>query len=338
MSAASARDDLAGLLAALRDAATYPDRPARIEVIETHMSWVSLTEHYAYKLKKPVRYAFLDHRSPESREAACHEEVRLNRRLAAHVYLGVLPLARTPDGLRLGGTGEAVDWVVHMRRLSAERMLDARIRSGRLRPGEPRAVAALLARFYAAAPPIPMERDAYVEALARELVETRHELVHPRNGLATEDVDEAVDAGLRALGTGAREFGARVAAGHLVEAHGDLRPEHVALGPIPAVIDCLEFDRRLRTLDPLDELAFLGMECERLGAGWVGRLMRSEYERLTGDSAPDRVVRLYALLRALVRAKLAVWHTRDDGDPERWLARASEYVALARRYGASRLS
>lgn len=317
--------------AALAHPEAFFDAPARVEVVETHMSWVFLTETQAYKLKKPVRYAFLDHRTPASRLRACQEEVRLNRRLAAGVYLGVLPVVRVGDTLRVGGEGAPVDWVVHMRRLAADRMLDRKITDGRLRPGEHRAAAALLARFYRAAPFVGVGAQEYREGIERELLATRHELVDPRAGLSVGGIDAAADAALAVLHATPGLLDARVAAGRVVEGHGDLRPEHVALGPVPAVIDCLEFARDLRILDPVDELAYLSLECERLGAPEVGAAFVAEYRRLTGDDPPERLLHLYAVLRSLVRAKLAVWHTREPTDDSaRWTARAVEYVRLAR--------
>jgi aminoglycoside phosphotransferase family enzyme len=295
------------------------------------MSRVFLTERFAYKLKKPLRYALLDHRTVGQRRRACGEELRLNRRLAPTVYLDVLPVVRADDGLRIGGSGPPVDWVVQMRRLADDRMLDRRIADGTLRPCEHRGVAALLARFYRDAAPARTDGDRHRDALVAELLAARHELVDPRHGLPAAGIDAAVDAVLAVLGGSPDPLGRRVREGRIVECHGDLRPEHVALGPVPAVIDCLEFSRDLRILDPADELAYLGLECERLGAPRVGAAFLDEYARLTGDHPPARLVEAYAVLRALVRAKLAVWHAREPEDhAEHWLRRAGDYISLAR--------
>src|SRR3990170_2390421 len=115
--------DLPAKIAFLGRAEAYPDETASVERIETHMSWVFLTDRRAYKLKKPVRTSYLDHQTVEARRHACAEELRLNRRLAADVYLDLVPLTITGDVPTLGGTGEIVDWLVVMRRLPAERML-----------------------------------------------------------------------------------------------------------------------------------------------------------------------------------------------------------------------
>src|SRR5262249_4067578 len=103
----------------------YPEPTRRVEMKETHMSWVFLTDTKAWKLKKPVRYDFLDFSTREARRRDCEEELRLNRRLAPDVYYGIAPLTIDPQGgMRLAGAGETIDWLVRMRRLPADRMLD----------------------------------------------------------------------------------------------------------------------------------------------------------------------------------------------------------------------
>jgi aminoglycoside phosphotransferase family enzyme len=139
------------------------------------------------------------------------------------------------------------------------------------------------------------------------------------------------DAQLAALVRHRELFDRRVAEGRIVEGHGDLRPEHICLTPVPAIIDCLEFSRDLRLLDPADELSFLGLECERLGRPEVGRWFLASYTEVTGDDPPPPLLRFHRTYRALRRAKIAVWHLRDPGvrDHDRWRERALRYLELA---------
>lgn len=318
-------------VAALRAPSSFPDMPFGVEARETRMSWVFLTDQFAYKLKKPVTTSHFDFSTPSLRRAWCEEEVRLNARLAPGIYLGVVPLARQPDGrLRVGGEGEVVDWLVRMRRLPADRMLDAAIRDATLRRTEVEAVADRLAEFYAAAAPVPLAETEYLARFAEEQTISRKLLHDPRFGLATAAVEAVlapVDAVLR------DEWGvltARLMTGRIVEGHGDLRPEHVYLGQPPAVIDCLEFSRRLRLLDPFEELAFLGMECAALGAAWIGPLLVARCAARLGDSVPDRLIAFYTAFRAGMRARQAVAHLLDPTPREaaKWLPQARRYLAV----------
>ncbi|HWR77674.1 MAG TPA: hypothetical protein VN283_10760 [Thiobacillus sp.] len=313
----------------------YPEAPSRVETVETHMSWVFLTDTHAYKLKKPVRYDYLDFSTAEARRLDCEQEVRLNRRLAADVYLGVIPLVLGAEGrLSLGGAGETVDWLVQMRRLPAERMLDHLIRSGAVEQAEISRLARRLARFYAAVPADAITPEAYRHSLAGRIEDNLHALSSPEFGLP-----QAVPAGLARfqlsfLQSHAGLFDRRVRQGRIVEGHGDLRPEHVCLLPEPVVIDCLEFNREFRILDPADELGYLALECERLHAPEVGRWLLESYSEASGDAPPVALLHFYQSCRATLRAKLAIWHLRDDGrhPPGKWIATARDYLELAQRH------
>jgi len=313
----------------------YPEAPARVEAVETHMSWVFLTDTHAYKLKKPVRYPYLDFSTAEARRLDCEQEVRLNRRLAADVYLGVIPLVLGAEGrLSLGGAGETVDWLVRMRRLPAQRMLDHLLRSGAVKQSEISQLARRLARFYAALPAEPLAPEAYRQSLAGRIEDNLRELVSPEFGLAAEAPAGLARFQLRFLQSHAGLFDSRVRQGRIVEGHGDLRPEHVCLLPEPVVIDCLEFNREFRILDPADELGYLALECERLHAPEVGGWLLASYIEASGDAPPLALLHFYQSCRAVLRAKLAIWHLRDDGrhPPGKWVATARDYLELAQQH------
>ncbi len=321
-------------LAFLRRPGSYPEGTKHVEVVETHMSWVFLTERHAYKLKKPVHFDSLDFSTVELRRRDCEEEVRLNRRLAPEVYLGTLPLVADPSGaLALARTGEVVDWLVWMRRLPAERMLDARILSGALCEAEVRPAALRLARFFADATAVELAPAEYRRRLAEGVEGDRCALSRPEFGLSIARVEALTRAAQGCLERHAAFFERRVAERRIVEGHGDLRPEHVCLTPEPVIIDCLEFSRELRLLDPADELAFLSLECERLGAPAVGGWFLDAYTEVSGDAPPPLLLDFHRTYRALRRAKLAVWHLEDPAvrEPAHWIARAKRYLDLAPR-------
>ncbi|MBS1188847.1 MAG: hypothetical protein H6R10_639 [Rhodocyclaceae bacterium] len=322
-------------VAFLRAPGAYPGPPDRVETIETHMSWVFLAGDSAYKLKKPVRRSYLDFSTLPARRRNCSEEIRLNRRLAPDVYLDKQPLTLAAGGgLELGGSGAVVDWLVHMRRLPAGRMLDRLLREGAVDSAELRKLAAVLARFYGRAPRIPWPPGAYARHLRRGLEISGAALLHPRYGLPADRIRGILAAQRQFLAHRASLLEERARTGRVVDGHGDLRPEHICLERVPKIIDCLEFNREMRQADAADELAFLALECERLGREDFGPALLELYARLSGDTPAASLVAFYKSCRACLRAKLALWHLDEEkvSQPEKWPALAGQYVELAEKY------
>ena len=319
----------------LRRPNAYPQPCARVQTIETHLSWVFLTERDAYKLKKPVEHDGADLRTCDARLHNCEDEVRLNRRLAAHVYLGVVPLGLDErGGLRLGARAPPVDWLVRMRRLPQRAMLDHALRTRQVATADILRVARCLARFHRAAAPETIALPEFVAALERQIALDRHSLCDTAYRLDAASNARLCDAQLRVLQTRQALFAARIAAGKIVEGHGDLRPEHVCLRPQVMVIDCLEFSRALRVADALDEIAFLALEVERVGDARQAAALLDAYCDAAGDQPDRALIHFYKSLRAAIRARLAIRHLddprlRDDG---RWRERAQAYLRLAWRH------
>jgi len=296
------------------------------------MSCLFLTDRYVWKLKKPARYDYLDFSTVEARKADCELEVELNRRLAPDVYLGVVPLVSDAYGrMQLGGEGRIIDWLVMMRRLPEDRMLDAAIRTHTVSRDDVHRVAVLLARFYQQAKGIPLSPAAYTTQLETVTAECARELCQPGYALPAALIQKICTNQMTVLMRETTMFEDRVRQGKIVDAHGDLRPEHICLGPEPVIIDCLEFNAEFRALDPVSELAFLSLECERLDARWVGELILDTYQCETGDRPPGPLLVYYKKYHALVRAKIAVWHLKDPDvrDPAKWIGKAKDYLCRA---------
>jgi aminoglycoside phosphotransferase family enzyme len=326
---------LADKVAALRDPRCYPEATRTVLAIETHMSWVFLTDEHAYKLKKPVHLDHQDFRSLRRRRFYCQEEVRLNRRLAESVYLGVVPLVVCADAvLRLGGAGRAVDWVVRMRRLRAECMLDSLLLQRKVTQAQMRAVGSRLALFHRALPPAPLDGPGYRALLSRHISDCERELCDPAWALPQARIAALLAQQRAVLAACGDAIDGRVAAGLVVEGHGDLRPEHVYLGEPPAIIDCLEFSRELRFLDGLDEVGFLALECERARAAPMAAALLEAYRESSGDPMPQALLHFHQSCRACARARLAIRHLREPryrASPA-WRRRALRYLALAARH------
>lgn len=325
-------------LAFLRQPTSYPEPVRRVDAIETHMSWVFLTEHDAYKLKKPVRLGRFDARSLAARRRYCEEELRVNRRLAPDVYLGVVGLCVDPCGqLRLGRDGVVVDWLVRMRRLPARQMLDHALIARSLHARDIGRVAARLAAFYQGAASLSIDAHVYRAGFAREVRRNRRVLARPAYGLAPGPVRALCAAQQALLAARPDWFDERVRRGRIVDGHGDLRPEHVCLAPLIRIIDAIEFDPGLRVIDPVDELGFLALECERLGAADAGAALLRSYGELTGDRPGAGLVHFYQGYRASLRARLAIRHLDEARfrQAPQWRDRAQTYLRLAQAHQAS---
>lgn len=267
---------------------------------ETHSAAVFFAGDLAFKMKKPVNLGFLDFSSPQAREQACLRETELNRRFAPDVYLGAGQL-RDP-------AGELIDHVVLMRRMPAGRRLSALVTAGEPVTGPLREVARILAAAHSASP---RREEITAEGSARALrdrwranaSEARAQQDSPPDPEAIDAVEQLAErflAGREPLLT------ARMDDGRIVDGHGDLLAGDIfCLDDGPRILDCLEFDDRLRWLDGLDDAACLAMDLERLGQPALGDQFIGWYRELTGDRAPSSLHHHYVAYRAFMRAKVA---------------------------------
>lgn len=302
---------------------------------ETHISWVFLTPDRAYKLRKPVRHAFVDQSTPERRRALADAEARLNDALAPGLVIGVRAVLEVNASVVLApeDTPGAVDWVVEMRRFDEDATMAARLARGALTPDDVRAVARRLAAFHRDAESIPVaapaaRAQALVDRNLEELMAVAGAVVSSAELVAAERFGAAFIAGHRA------ELEARAAAGLVVDGHGDLRAEHVVLEPGGViVVDRLEFDRELRIVDPADDLAFLVMDLRVHGGDEAADALVAAYRDAGGDPGGDALVAFYAWYRALVRAKVGLLRAAElDGEArDAALAHARALVDLAAR-------
>jgi aminoglycoside phosphotransferase family enzyme/predicted kinase len=302
-----------------------------VEIRETHISWVFIAAERVYKVKKPLVLPFLDYGTPARRRSMCRAEVALNRRLASGLYIGVRSLVPAPGGLRLANEDDvaAVDYAVEMRRYDDADTLAARLAAGTAGPSELAAVGERLAAFHAAAPADTDSGGA--EAVKRALDDnfaTLHGAAPDRRGIA-----RAERSASALLVTIWDELDARASTGRVRDGHGDLRLEHVRLGAEVKVVDCAEFEPRLRRIDVAADLAFLLMELEERGRADLARVLVDSYRGAGGDPGSDRLLAFFGAYRAEVRAKVHLLRAgqlkRDQGAAE--AAHESALLALACR-------
>jgi uncharacterized protein len=308
-----------------------------VEHVETHVSHVFLAGDRVLKVKKAVKLPFGDLTGLERRRVLCHEEVRLNRRLAPDVYLGVRAIVWRGEALVLGDPDDprAVEYAVEMRRLDERDSLASRLERGVLTAADVRAVARRLAEFHAGARPVTAERALSV------LRESARETFGTLRDIAPSSIRAAVEDGAlfaqEWLGAHAGEVAARAHAGRFVEGHGDLRAEHVFIeNGVVRVIDCAELEPRLREVDVGADLSFLVMDLDQRGASDLAAELVDAYRAAGGDPGPDPLVAYHAGERAWIRTKVALIRSGEApygaAAAHAAVAEAKSLSVLARRF------
>jgi uncharacterized protein len=317
---------------------TYPHRPACVEVHETHISWVFLAGELAYKLKKPLVLDFLDYGTPARRREMCTAEVRLNRRLAPDLYLGVRGVALAGDGVELTDEADshAVDFVVEMSRYDEDQTLAAKLARGELCRRDVVEVGRLLARFHEGARRVAPD-GAPVLTAERRFERNLQELLGNVEQRSEIERVQSLERFAHAFVTAhARTFGARASRGQVRDGHGDLRAEHVLLGDRVRIVDCVEFDPGLRELDVADDLAFLVFDLAARGGERFAECLVRAYREAGGNPGPDSLIAFYAAYRALVRAKVALVRGAQlpgaSAEHGQQSAHARDLISLAERF------
>jgi aminoglycoside phosphotransferase family enzyme/predicted kinase len=321
------------LIGCLARASAFPPPCDSVEIRQTHVSIVALAGPVVYKIRKPVDLGFLDFSNLEKRRLDCLEEVRLNRRLARNVYIGVVPITRFAEGIRVEGEGEPIEWAVKMRRLPDDASLLALLDRGKLTASLLGSVAERIAGFHEQAR---CSGDGGFDTVASNARENFEQTALDVGTTVTEGVFAAVRAlteqclmRLRPL------IEARARRGVWCDGHGDLRLEHVysfphALPPDDiVVIDCVEFSQRFRHGDPVLDIAFLVMELLFRGRDDLARDFADAYFRASGDEEGRELLAFYIAYRSVVRAKVRGIELRER---EISAARRSSSLAKARAH------
>ncbi len=322
------------------DPALYPLPTARVELVQTHISYVFLNDTEVYKVKKPVRFSFLDFSSLERRRHFCGEEVRLNRRLAPDTYLGVVSLRADHGGYRLGeaDAADAVEYAVRMKRLPGEQMFSEILRRGAAAESHIERIAHRLVEFHGSVDGGPeVAANGSPEALRATMDGDFSECERYR-GIT---IDTADDRNLqefcrRFVDQHQEVFRARQRGGRIRECHGDMRAEHICFVDGLQFIDCIEFDARFRNRDVAAEVAFLAMDIEHLGRPDLARRLVDVYAGACGDAELPFLVPFYECYFAYIRGKVQSLKSLEAevaaADRDAAVRDAAAFFAQAGRY------
>jgi len=328
------------LLAALQNPALFPHPVEQFQVIETHISWVLLTGPYAYKIKKPVNFGFLDFTALAAREHFCQQELKLNQRLTEDLYLEVLPVTGSAEAPQLGGNGEAIEYVLKMRQFPQDGLLSTLQSKGELTTAHIDEMARQIAGFHDKAPRVLSENELGSPDSVMAPVTQNFEQILP---FLSEKADliqlQALEAWARTSFDRLKPLLAqRKAQGFVRECHGDIHLGNITLIDGRVVIfDCIEFNEPFRMTDVYADIGFLAMDLEDRGLKSLSRRLISQYLEHTGDYAGLELLNFYKAYRALVRAKVALFSLSADADHVQratTLRQYRNYANLAESYSA----
>lgn len=328
------------LISALQNPALYPHPVDGFQVIETHISWVLLTGPYAYKIKKPVNFGFLDFTELASRQHFCNEELRLNQRLAPSLYRQVLPICGSEQAPQFGSDTPVIEYALQMRQFPQSQLLAELQSRGELRSEHIDALAELIAHFHLQAPRVPVEHSLGTPEAVMAPVQQNFDQIRP---LLTDAADLAQLDTLEhwAQSTYQRLYpllATRKADGFIRECHGDIHLGNATLLDGEVVLfDCIEFNEPFRLTDIVADSAFLAMDLESRGLKALARRFVNRWLELTGDYAALELFNFYKAYRALVRAKinlLSLSHEPDATCQATALAEYRRYASLAEQYCA----
>lgn len=316
----------------------YPEYTSSVHLLQTHVSFLLVTDHFVYKIKKPVNMGFLDFTTMDRRRFYCEEEVRLNRRLCPDIYLGVVEIRKTPAGISIDGEGTIIDFAVKMKRLPEGRMLDVLLKENKVSEVDMRRIAATIAAFHQTAEHSPdIDRFGTIESIAYNWQENFLQL-QEFTGITIsrcqlQHIRSRVDSFMEQNG---QLFQDRIDRGFIRECDGDIHTENICLTDTVCIFDCIEFNKRFRCCDTAADLAFLLMDLDYTGHSTLAAFLLDEYLSRTDDQELMALIDFYKTYRAVVRGKVESFKLRESEIPpeEKELARqrARLYFNLARGY------
>ncbi len=318
----------------------YPDHPARVEMVQTQMSFVFLTGQYTYKTKKPVNLGYLDYTTLEKRLHFCRQELALNRRLCPGAYLDVLPITDAREGIKVGGSGETIEYAVKMKQLPQDRMMDVLLKKDGVKPEMLGQVAALMSAFHSKAA-ISAEISSYgsMQMIQTNTDENFSQTEKYIGSLIPERTFGFIkDYTNEFIRRNSRVFSLRVSEGRIRDCHGDLHAAHICFGDEIYIYDCIEFNDRFRYCDVASEIAFLAMDIDRFGLADLSDAFVEAYLKASGDKGIAGLLDFYKCYRAYVRGKVACFKYDDPyiKDKDSILAEAKLYFNLAHKYADKR--
>lgn len=304
------------ILESLLDPSAYPVQTRTVELIQTHVSWLFLTETHVFKLKKPVNFGFLDFSTLDLRRFYCHEEIRLNRRLCSDIYEQVIELHETVSGASFVDSGAVIEYAVMMKRLPSDRMLDRLVDDGTVSVEDIKIVALAISNFHANAATSPyISGFGSLEQIRSNWQENFEQALPFQTSTLPGDIFETIRSYVDTfMDTQKALFTERVKNGCIRECDGDIHLGNICLlGNKAYIFDCIEFNERFRFSDTAADIAFFLMDLDFHRRPDLAEAALSIYIETSGDAGLAKLITFYKVYRAFVRGKVESLQFQDAG-------------------------
>jgi len=323
--------ELAALVKALSNPKAYPHNPKSVELVQTQISFVFLTGDYVYKVKKPVNFGFLDFTTLEKRRFYCDQEVVLNKRLCANIYVGVVSITKKGKSFLVEGSGKEVEYAVKMRPLPYQRMMDRMLQKDQVTPQMVEMVAKRLAEFHRKAEiSEELANIGGLDTVTRNAEENFTQVIsYVNQTIAKEQYEWIKNYTHSFLKKNAALFAKRVKEGRIRDCHGDLHAAHICFIDGLCIFDCIEFNDRFRYIDVASEVAFLAMDLDFHRRPELSKHFADAYVKASGDKELLQLLDFYKCYRAYVRGKVEGFQLDD---PHISQDQKAKKLAVARRY------
>lgn len=337
----SAMNDSFALVKALTQADAFDHPVESIQIVETHISWLILTGEYAYKIKKPVNFGFLDFSTLAQRRLYCEEEIRLNRRLAGEIYLSVAAIVGSVENPKIYGEGEVLEYAVKMRQFPGEQLLSDLAERGELGIDIIDQLGITLAHFHENVARSGQDATYGDSLIIKEWFDENFAQIIPWiiNDNDLQQLNHLQQWGENQWQIHSALMAQRKQQGHVRECHGDLHLGNITMiNPVAVPFDCIEFNPHIRWIDTINEMAFLLMDLHRYGYDQLAYRLLNQYLQLTGDYESVALLPYYLVYRALVRAKVSILRLQQCTESEKQDIEKnfSHYLNLAEQFTQTR--
>jgi len=319
------------MLETLKTPSFFDNDVESVNVLQTHISFVALTGRYAYKVKKPVNFGFLDFSTLEKRKYYCEEEIRLNRRLCPDIYLDVVPITLEDNKMVLGGSGQVVDYAVKMKEFPQKQIMTKLLQQGKVNEGTIDSICNILVDFYISGESTEnIKQYGSIESVRKntdenfEQTESVVDITIPKE--TYDYIQGATDMLYRKRGD---VFNRRIKEGHIRDCHGDLHSGNIVVSDKIYIFDCIEFNKRFRYCDVASDIGFLAMDLDFLNHPYLSSYLIKRYVEKSGDKSIFDVLNFYKCYRAYVRGKVIGFKLDDPNIDEK---EKQEIVETAKKY------